>query len=218
MILLSCAKLPENPDKAELARVVRLTLSNEANFGYISALEQKENECAARESLYALALLCRSLSLFPIHTNAAELTLARNENGKPYFLNSSLKFNLSHSEGIVACAISDEGEVGVDVEASQLAPDRAKKIAQRFLSHTDAKAIEADPSRFVRLWSEKEAEAKFFGTNLPEFLQNERKEAENAQNVQSSSEIAIHRFSYDKIPITLCTTRDFSTVKFICAT
>ena len=216
MILLSCAKLPEGISKSELASLTKAKLPSKANLGYIDALEQKKNDLSACESLYALNLLCDMIACLPVPTS--ELILSRGKHGKPCFLNSTLKFNLSHSRGFVACAVSDSGEVGVDVEATLPPPDRAKKLAERFFDPKGRKAVENDPSLFARLWSEKEATSKFFGENLSEFLENEQKLSTDGDNTQENQNVSLHRFSFCKIPVTLCTTRDFSTITFTCST
>jgi len=218
MILLSCAKLPEGMNKKDIAELVRAKLSNKQNDEYISALEQKSNELSACESLFALNLLCDMIPQLPQKTDSSALILARGECGKPYFLNSTLKFNLSHSHGYVACALSDSDEVGVDIEAASPTDDRARKLSARFFDDPEKKAVEEDPTVFTRLWSEKEAKAKFFGTNLAEFLENEKKTATNGQKAQENQNTSLHRFSLCNIPVTLCTKRDFSTIIFVCPT
>ncbi|MBE6684666.1 MAG: 4'-phosphopantetheinyl transferase superfamily protein [Ruminococcaceae bacterium] len=214
MILLSCAKLPAGINKKDIAELVRAKLSNNANDEYISALEQKSNELSACESLFALNLLCDMIPQLPQKTDTSALILARGECGKPYFWSSTLKFNLSHSQGCVACAVSDSDEVGVDIEAALPTDDRAKKLAERFFDDTDKKAVEEDPTVFTRLWSEKEAKAKFFGISLAEFLTNEKKTESNSKKMQGTPNISLHRFSFCNIPVTLCTKRDFSTIIF----
>ena len=47
-------------------------------------------------------------------------------NGKPYFVNASIHFSVSHCNGFAACVISEEGPVGIDIELIQ---DRIKKVA-----------------------------------------------------------------------------------------
>lgn len=214
MILLSCAKLPEGINKKDIAELVRAKLPNEANAEYINALEQKKNDLAACESLFTLNLLCDMTALLPAPTAPSALVLARGERGKPYFLNSPLKFNLSHSHGFVACALSDSEEVGVDIEAALPPEDRAKKISERFFDDADKKAVKEDPPCFSRLWSEKEAKAKFFGMDLSNFLESERNSGVSNKNIQKRHNVAIHRFTFCNIPVTLCTKRDFSTIIF----
>ena len=218
MILLCCKRLPENISRSELALRVRLGFPNKANADYITSLEQKASTESALESLLALSTLRDLIPQLPCDINAAELVLSRTESGKPYFLNSNLKFNLSHSGGVVACALSDEGEVGIDIECAEKSDGQAIKIAKRFFSQDDSQAISKDPSSFTRVWSEKEAQSKFFGMELSKFLDSEKNGDDFAPKNKLSINVALHRFTYCKMPVTLCTTRDFSTIKFIFST
>ena len=218
MILLYCKRLPENISRSELALHVRLGFPHKANTDYITALEQKASTASALESLLALSTLRELISQLPYEVNAAELVLSRTESGKPYFLNSNLKFNLSHSGGIAACALSDEDEVGIDIECAKKSDGQAIKIATRFFSQDDSQAISKDPSAFTRVWSEKEAQSKFFGMELSKFLDLEKNGDGLAKKSELNSNVALHRFTYCKTPVTLCTTRDFSTIKFIFST
>ena len=216
MILLRCAKLPERSGRSDLARLVRSKLPHKSNDDYISTLESKTNPLSACESLYALNLLCDMIQQLPIKTDPSTLVLARGKFGKPYFVDSALRFNISHSRGVIVCALSDSDEVGVDVEASVPNGDRAKKIAERFLSPQDIQSVDGDRDSFARIWSENEAEAKFFGESLTKFLQNKRNSDPNEKNSSSEHDLAIHRFRFGNIPVTLCTSRVFSTIFFNC--
>jgi 4'-phosphopantetheinyl transferase len=82
----------------------------------------------------------------------------------------SLRFNLSHTEGLVACLVSRDREVGVDVE------DRTRRgelldVADRFFSPLEVKALRALPpdeqmDRFFFYWTLKECYIKARGMGL----------------------------------------------------
>lgn len=88
--------------------------------------------------------------------------------GKPFVTNESgCQFNLSHTIGLVACAVTQTCEVGVDVEKidRQVA---AAEIAQRFFSEPEARYIESlheelRRDAFFRIWTLKEAYIKVCG-------------------------------------------------------
>lgn len=88
-----------------------------------------------------------------------------NENGKPYFKDLPVHFNLSHCRDAVAVIVADR-PVGIDVES--VAPYRPH--AARMIASGDALLqIEnaPDPARaFIRLWTEKEAIVKYEGYGL----------------------------------------------------
>jgi serine/threonine protein phosphatase PrpC len=60
----------------------------------------------------AYALLYKMLERYHGITNPA---FDRNENGKPFLVGYDVHFSISHTEGLVTCAISDK-PIGVDAE------------------------------------------------------------------------------------------------------
>ena len=91
--------------------------------------------------------------------------------GKPAIDPSfGLEFNISHSEKLVACAISASEEVGVDVEAFSRAED-VLEIAPRIFSRDELKHLEGlrgnEKEHYaVKLWTLKEAYSKALGRGL----------------------------------------------------
>jgi 4'-phosphopantetheinyl transferase len=88
----------------------------------------------------------------------------------PGFGDGSLTFNLSHTRGMVACALARHSEIGVDVEA----PDRPRAdyaTICRSFSPDEARLV-AEASRdsrsdlFFRLWTLKESFVKATGEGL----------------------------------------------------
>jgi 4'-phosphopantetheinyl transferase len=92
--------------------------------------------------------------------------------GKPAL--SSLKFNMSHSRGVGLVAVSDNREIGVDVE--YIRPDFATEdIARRFFSPHEVSAFNALSTElrvaaFFRCWTRKEAYIKAIGRGLSQPL------------------------------------------------
>jgi 4'-phosphopantetheinyl transferase len=83
---------------------------------------------------------------------------------------TSLRFNLAHTRGLVACAIARGIEVGVDVESLE-ARATALDIARRFFSPHEVAHLEACPeadrhARFIEIWTLKEAYIKAIGQGL----------------------------------------------------
>jgi 4'-phosphopantetheinyl transferase len=81
-----------------------------------------------------------------------------------------LSFNLSHTNGLVACAVTKRRAVGVDVETidRRLA---ALDLAEKFFSPAEARAVlssvgTAVGERFIDTWVLKEAFVKALGTGL----------------------------------------------------
>jgi len=81
-----------------------------------------------------------------------------------------LRFSLSHTTGLVACAVTREREVGVDVERIGPWADSAA-LAERHFSPSERRVLAALPPRdahahFFSLWTLKEAYLKARGVGL----------------------------------------------------
>ena len=82
-----------------------------------------------------------------------DLLLETDANGKPYFANAAVHFNLSHSGGAVVAAFSGSA-VGIDIESRGRCRDFVG-IANRFFHPAEAETIfqSKDESQFLRLWT-----------------------------------------------------------------
>lgn len=81
-----------------------------------------------------------------------------------------LMFNLSHARGLVACGVTQSGEIGVDVERLDRTVD-GDAIARRYFAASEVIWLESllpneRRRRFVELWSLKEACFKAAGSGL----------------------------------------------------
>jgi 4'-phosphopantetheinyl transferase len=151
------------------------------------------------------------MDMLPSRVDKSVLAFDTAEGGKPYFNQSNIRFNLSHSKGYVACCVSDEGDVGVDIEASIIPSEKAKKLANRYFSADEIIAVEKSPESFTRLWSENEAKAKFLGKDLAMFFKENKQKNITANKRQN---VYFHRFKAYNIPITVCTDSQHSTILF----
>jgi 4'-phosphopantetheinyl transferase len=92
----------------------------------------------------------------------------------PALGHDALSFNLSHTKGLVACAIALETEIGIDVEL--IDPRRSElDIAEHYFSAAEAALLRAMPAArqtrtFFRLWTLKEALIKTTGEGLERAL------------------------------------------------
>jgi 4'-phosphopantetheinyl transferase len=127
-----------------------------------------------REYLYAHALLRVALSRHAPGVAPESWRFSRGPLGKPAVAwpvpSTPLHFNLSHTRGVVACAISDEALVGVDVEATDHA-DSALRVATSFFAPREVQALRLSPPReradlFLRYWTLKESYLKGRGVGL----------------------------------------------------
>jgi 4'-phosphopantetheinyl transferase len=84
-----------------------------------------------------------------------------------------LVFNVSHADGLIACLVGLDREIGIDVENRDRA-GRTLEIAERFFSPTEAAALRrvaenGQRARFLEYWTLKEAylKARGIGLRLP---------------------------------------------------
>ena len=96
-------------------------------------LDSTKNEKLRLSRISAYGLLKYALERF---YEAFDLEIKRGLHGKPSLCNSSLKINLSHTESFCAVAISDDCEVGVDIE-ERIEDSRAKRLETRFFTDLD---------------------------------------------------------------------------------
>ena len=107
--------------------------------------------------------------------DAAELGFQLAANGKPELPESGLYFNLSHTEGTTAIAVTRAGRVGVDVEKirENLKP---LELAERFFSAKEVEWLKGRPEAeqfagFFACWAAKESYIKAWGEGLSMPLQ-----------------------------------------------
>ena len=137
------------------------------NAEFIGSILSRKNAESRQNRIEAYALLDLMLTSL---TGIKKAVLRRGENGKPYIENEKISFNLSHTDGAVACIIdTDGGSVGIDAEP--IGRD-GKKIIERFFDG-NARRIYADSHdkalEFARIWTEKEAYAKLTGEGLSNY-------------------------------------------------
>ena len=83
---------------------------------------------------------------------------------------STIRFNLSHTNGLIVCLVSRGREVGVDVESLERA-SRWLDLAKRFFAPREAAALRRldaseRPTRFLEYWTLKESYIKARGLGL----------------------------------------------------
>ena len=81
---------------------------------------------------------------------------------------NNIRFSLSHTDGLVAVALTQGQEVGVDVEAASRDPDEAALASLALAPEeiTDLDSFADRRGRLLRLWVAKEALAKAIGEGL----------------------------------------------------
>ena len=204
MILLNYAKLSCGVDKTDLANTVKQLFSHPDNQIYIDKICNRAHDASTCESLAALILLAKLCQHMKLQTHT--LVLKRAESGKPYFDGSEFNFNITHSQGRIAVALSDSGKVGIDLEAKDIDVERAYKLSARYLSESNQKAV-TSTSDFLKVWTEKEAIAKLCDLPLTTVLSSEVPDSINIRHEMIlNSPVAI--CFYDEQALTILPQQD----------
>ncbi|QQP93684.1 4'-phosphopantetheinyl transferase superfamily protein (plasmid) [Skermanella sp. TT6] len=135
------------------------------------------NDRARHEYLVTRALVRTVLSRYADVPPAA-WRFRSNAHGRPEIAGpalpgrdlSGLRFNLSNTNGLVACAVAAGCEIGIDVENLERAGD-VRELADRFLAPAEAADLRSLPPagrslRFFTYWTLKEAYVKARGLGL----------------------------------------------------
>jgi len=141
-------------------------------------LDAAERERAARfkfraprdQYVISRSLLRQALGRY-LDIEAGDVRFAATANGKPVLAgDSGLQFNLSHTEGATALAITRNHRVGIDVERIRRNTD-ALELAARFFSPREVLWLRSQPASdhipsFFSCWTAKEAYIKAHGQGL----------------------------------------------------
>jgi 4'-phosphopantetheinyl transferase len=120
--------------------------------------------------LFSRALM-RTVLADQLDCKAQDLRFSANGFGKPILqVEPSVHFNLTHSHGAVALAVSKDREVGIDIE------DRQRKVeylalAERYFAAAEARHLQQVSDlnlrdAFFAIWTLKEAYVKAIGRGL----------------------------------------------------
>ncbi|MGD1702459.1 4'-phosphopantetheinyl transferase family protein [Dapis sp. BLCC M229] len=99
-----------------------------------------------------------------------KLQFSYSDHGKPYLKNTSILFNLSHSQDLALYAVTKVNLIGIDLEYIRPMND-AESLAKRFFSAQEYNLISQLPPQkqqetFFKLWTCKEAYLKATGDGL----------------------------------------------------
>lgn len=109
------------------------------------------------------------------------ITFEYSSEGKPQLSpahDMAIHFNLSHTEGLAAVAISRSRRLGIDIEQSTRVVDELE-IAKKYFSAAETERLRALPENerrlaFLGYWTRKEAYAKATGRGLSDVLERNR--------------------------------------------
>lgn len=141
--------------------------------------ERKDRYVFERNRIeYALTrLLVRTTLSRCCDVEPQEWTFRANEYGRPEIdspkFDPPIRFNVSNTEGLIACVVTLDREVGIDVE-NRNRPGQTVEIADQFFSPTEVAELrrlspEKQRERFFECWTLKESyiKARGMGLSLP---------------------------------------------------
>lgn len=136
-------------------------------------LDRRRTASLRHDYLVARALVRTTLSRYAA-TRPGDWVFRRSEHGRPEIDQPvearHLRFNLSDTDGLIACAVTARGAVGVDVENTQRRV-RPLAVARRFFAASEIEALDTLPAeeqtaRFLEYWTLKESYIKAIGLGL----------------------------------------------------
>lgn len=92
--------------------------------------------------------------------------ICRTGKGKPYFKELPLQFSVSHTDDLWVCLISaGRNPVGVDIQ--KVKESRQEKVAEKYFTDDEKECMKQNgKDAFFKIWTRKEAYAKYTGQGL----------------------------------------------------
>jgi len=158
-----------NQTQAKLNAALYQSWLNDAERERLAAFRFDKHK---RQFLLTRALVRSVLSRYVPSKRPCEWSFTQNAFGKPQVANSPvpLFFNLSHTDDVIALAVSPRDFIGVDVEPLQRDTDLVA-VAKRYFAPAEGEGLENVPkamqrSHLLNVWTLKEAYIKACGQGL----------------------------------------------------
>lgn len=144
-----------------------LSLMDEKRKNYINSLKHERSKLLS----VAAEWTAKSNAARLLNKEVEEITLIRDQKGKPYIKNNPLYISISHSGDFVAVALHS-APVGIDIEVLRSVDLRLKN---RICTDSDSvflkesKSAEEENLKILKIWTAKEAYFKKIGTGITNF-------------------------------------------------
>ena len=86
--------------------------------------------------------------------------IVKDENKKPYLINSKSNISLSHTNGYAAAILHPSRPAGIDIE---IRSDKVRRIAKKFMNDTEWASTQEKTDEILAYWCAKEAMYKLNG-------------------------------------------------------
>jgi 4'-phosphopantetheinyl transferase len=183
-ILVACRPTDGTPDASVREAVGLLSAAERSRFDRFSRDVDRLGYALAH------ALLRNTLSSL-IGSEPGALTFEADAYGKPRLsATAEVSFSLSHTNGLVACAVARGRELGIDAEAIDRRID-VQGVANRYFNETEAGYIargegEKRLERFFEVWTLKEAFLKATGRGMSQSLDSISFDLEENETIRYS--------------------------------
>jgi 4'-phosphopantetheinyl transferase len=143
-----------------------LSLYDNIDKNRLEKIKKSSNVLFKKEQLGANLLLNDILENY-FFMDITKVEYIYNEYGKPYIKDSNLYFSLSHSNGVIALAVSKE-EIGIDIELIKDVKDNLALKVMNEAEYNIYKGLSKNDkiNYFYEVWNSKEAYVKKLGTTL----------------------------------------------------
>lgn len=143
-----------------------LSLYDNIDKNRLEKIKKSSNNLFKKEQLGSSLLLNDILENY-FFMDTTKIEYIYNEFGKPYIKDSNLYFSLSHSNGVIALAVSKE-EIGLDIELIKDVKDNLALKVMNEAEYNIYKGLSKNDkiSYFYEVWTSKEAYVKKLGTTL----------------------------------------------------
>ena len=190
-------------------------VTEEQYLTFLNTLNDSRRKKAERYKKYSDRVLSASsyvLLMYALHLNGddGEHTILCNEHGKPFFENSNIHFNISHTEGAVACVVQNM-PVGVDIQKKV---EKFESVMRRVCTEEEKKSVMSadDPQmEFTTLWTLKESILKCIGTGIAGQMKN----YDFSENKTENGKFKLVSLYDDDIVLSACSTEPIVKVEKI---
>lgn len=143
-----------------------LSLYDNIDKNRLEKIRKSSNNLLKKEQLGANLLLNDILENY-FFMDITKVEYIYNEYGKPYIKDSNLYFSLSHSNGVIALAVSKE-EIGIDIELIKDVKDNLAHKVMNEAEYNIYKGLSKNDkiNYFYEVWTSKEAYVKKLGSAL----------------------------------------------------
>lgn len=121
-----------------------------------------KRKCEYYATRKAMEALCR-------HMGSVFEGIRKDENGKPFLINSAWHISISHAYPFVTCILHKKNSCGIDIE---LPREQLIKIQRKFLSEDELSVSGNDVDKLCLFWCAKEALYKVYGKKNLVFAEN----------------------------------------------